>query len=316
MPEAAPTTARRGDLTWLIALSSTLWGTDALLRLPLSTQLPTPLIVVIEHLVCVIVLAPLLPRAFRGFRALRPAQRWAMVGVGAGASAVATTLFTFSFTYGDAIAPLVLQKLQPLIAILLASVMLGERLHQRFLLFVLPALAGAWLLTFPDPLHVTLASAAGALLAVGAAVLWGAGTVLGRFVATDLEPTLVTVLRFAIGLPAAALIALGTGSSWHVAGSDVLPLIGLALIPGLLALLLYYRGLRRTPASRATLAELAFPTTAALVGVFVLNEKFAATQWIGVLLVVASVTALGLHERAAQAPAVVPQRWATTPAAD
>ena len=39
------------------------------------------------------------------------------------------------------------------------------------------------------------------------------------------------------------------------------------LLPGLAAMVLYYLALGRTPASRATLAELAFPLTAALVGV-------------------------------------------------
>lgn len=308
---AAP---RTRDLTWLVALSSALWGSDALLRKPLTTQLPTPLIVVVEHAVCVVILAPFLPRAWRGFRRLRTSQRWAVVGIGAGASALATELFTLAFTRGDAITPLVLQKLQPIIAIGLAALLLGERLHRRYLLFVLPALAGAWLLTFPDPLHVGLASAEAALLAVGAAALWAGGTVLGRYVAADLDPTTVTVLRFAIGLPTAVVVALAAGTSWHIAAGDVPSLIGLALIPGLIALLLYYRGLRRTAAARATLAELAFPTTAALVGVFVLGDRFAPSQWVGVLLVVAAVTALGVHERTAPAPAVVGTRLATTEA--
>ncbi|BCJ35227.1 EamA family transporter [Actinocatenispora thailandica] len=304
--------ARTRDLTWLVALSSALWGTDALLRKPLTTQLPTPLIVVLEHAVCVAILSPLLPRAWRGWRRLTGRQRLAMIGVGAGASALATTLFTLAFTKGDAITPLVLQKLQPLFAIGLAGLLLGERLHRRYLLFVVPALAGAWLLTFPDPLHVGLASAEAALLAVGAAALWAGGTVLGRLVSAELDPTTLTVLRFAIGLPTAVLIALATGTSWRVAPGDWPAVVALALIPGLLALLLYYRGLRRTPASRATLAELAFPATAALVGVFALGDRFAPTQWLGVALVVAAVTALGVHERSAAGPAVVTGRLATS----
>jgi len=304
--------ARTRDLTWLVAFSSALWGTDALLRKPLTTQLPTPLIVVVEHAVCVAILSPLLPRAWRGWRRLDWRQRLAVVGVGAGASAAATTLFTLAFTRGDAITPLVLQKLQPLFAIGLAGLLLGERLHRRYLLFVLPALAGAWLLTFPDPFHVGLASAEGALLAVGAAALWAGGTVLGRFVSADLDPTTVTVLRYAIGLPTAVVIAFATGTRWSVAPGDWPALIALALIPGLFALLLYYRGLRRTPASRATLAELAFPATAALVGVFALGDRFAPTQWLGVALVAAAVTTLGVHERSAAGPAVVPGRLAAS----
>jgi drug/metabolite transporter, DME family len=304
MVGSAQAASRRGDLTWLVVLSSALWGTDALLRMPLTTQLPTPLIVVAEHLVCVVVLAPLLPRAVRGFLRLDARQKVAMVAVGAGASALATNLFTLAFTYGDGVTPLVLQKLQPLIAIGLAGLLLGERLHKRYVVFAVPALVGAWLLTFADPFRVGVNSAQVALLSVGAAVLWAGGTVAGRLVATELDPTTVTVLRYAIGLPSAVAIALAAGTSWRVAAGDVLPLVALALIPGLLALLLYYRGLRRTAASRATLAELAFPTTAALVGVFVLHDSFTATQWLGVGLVVAAVTALGVHERTAPAPAV------------
>jgi len=41
-------------------------------------------------------------------------------------------------------------------------------------------------------------------------------------------------------------------------GSDILGVLLLAIVPGLLALLLYYFGLRGTTASAATLAELAF----------------------------------------------------------
>lgn len=307
MPGTDARSASRGDLTWLVALSSALWGTDALLRMPLTRQLPTPLIVVVEHLVCVLVLSPLLPRAVRSFRRLSLRQRVAMVAVGAGASALATNLFTLALTHGDGITPLVLQKLQPLIAIGLAGLLLGERLQRRYLAFALPALVGAWLLTFADPLHVGVTGLQVALLSVGAAALWAGGTVAGRMVATELDPTTVTVLRFAIGLPAAVVIAVVTGTSWRVSVGDVPSLVALALIPGLLALLLYYRGLRRTAAARATLAELAFPTTAALVGVLVLHDRFTATQWLGVLLVVAAVTALGVHERSAPAPAVAPR---------
>ena len=55
-------------------------------------------------------------------------------------------------------------------------------------------------------------------------------------------------------------------------------MIGIALIPGLLAMWLYYVGLRRTAASRATLAELAYPCTAAVVGVALLDAHLSAAN--------------------------------------
>ena len=48
--------------------------------------------------------------------------------------------------------------------------------------------------------------------------------------------------------------------------SDFVPnLLAIALVPGLLALLLYYRALSKTPASLATLAEMAYPVAATLI---------------------------------------------------
>ncbi|WP_163507283.1 DMT family transporter [Fodinicola acaciae] len=310
---AEPKTGR--DLIWLVALGAALWGTDALLRLPLAESLPATAIVVAEHLIVVVVLLPWMPAAVRAFRSMSAIERWCVVAIGAGSSALATWLFTLAFAGGDPLTPLVLQKLQPLIAILAARLFLGERIRGRFWLFAVPALAGTWLVAFADPLHIQLKGAQAALLAVGAAALWAAGTVLGRRVSVAYAPTTVTSLRYAFGLPASLVIALVVGgpvglsvgfSVGHL-WSDLLGLVGLALIPGLLALSLYYRGLSRTPAARATLAELAFPLTAAVIGVVFLHGQFTVSQWIGAALVVGSVTALGWHERSSAKPAVSPE---------
>ena len=52
------------------------------------------------------------------------------------------------------------------------------------------------LMTFADPLGVSVASAQAALLALGAAALWGAGTVLGRLASAELSFKDLTALRF------------------------------------------------------------------------------------------------------------------------
>ncbi|MBK5228613.1 MAG: EamA family transporter, partial [Actinobacteria bacterium] len=72
-------------------------------------------------------------------------------------------------------------------------------------------------------------------------------------------------------------------------------LVALALVPGLLAVSIYYRGLRQTPASTATLAELSFPLTTVILG-FALppSDPLSASQWIGLAILAVSITALGL----------------------
>ena len=203
--------------------------------------------------------------------------------------------------------PVVVQHLQPLFAIAGAVLLLGERIRSRFLLFAIPAIAGFWLITFPQPFHVTISRVGVALLALGAAVLWAGGTVLGRMVATQLEPVELTTLRFAFGLPTAALIVAVSGDTFWVPDvASSAGVVGLALVPGLLAMVLYYVGLRRTPAARATLAELAYPLVGAVVGIALGTGSgpFVWSQWLGAGIIAAAVTGLSWHEARARVQAI------------
>lgn len=153
-----------------------------------------------EHLIAALVLLPAVPAAIRAFVRCRVGHQVAIALIGIGASAGATAAFTEAFAIslrgGDAVTPLVLQKLQPIVAVALAAWLLGERIRPRFAVYAVPALSGAWLLTFADPFSVHVRVLEAALLAVGAAVLWGAGTVLGRLVGDEVNPRELTVLRY------------------------------------------------------------------------------------------------------------------------
>lgn len=301
--------AVRHDRTWLIAVAASFWGLSALWREPLAKQYPSLAIVFWEHVVLVVLVAPWLVRGIREVLRASVRTKVSVLVIGAGSSALATTMFTAAFRLGDPITPQVLQKLQPVIALVLAAVFLGERLRPTFVWFAVPALAGAWLLSFKDPFAVGVTSLYAAGLALGAAALWAAGTVLGRAASAELAFRHLTALRFGVGLLALAVIAGLTGTPLVVDAGAAGNILVLALVPGLLALLLYYRGLRHTPASRATLAELAFPITAALVGVTLLGGRLDGSQWVGFGVVLASVIGLALHEGRSRTPAVaVPDR--------
>ncbi len=303
---------RARDLTWLVAVGAGLWGSDALFRRSLAQQVSAPTLVFAEHVVLVLVLLPFLPRSLRAFARSDLRSRAAVIAIGAGASALATILFTVAFTissrHGDFVTPVVVQHLQPLFAIAGAVTVLHEQIRTRFAWFAVPAVAGVWLLAFPRPLDVTLSRVGVVLLALAAAVLWAAGTVLGRMVATQLEPIELTTLRFAVGLPAAAVIVVISGSAFWVPDlRSSVAVLQLALIPGLLAMVLYYIGLRRTAASRATLAELAYPLTGAVVGTLLGAGGGGAltfTQWIGAGVIAAAVTGLSWHEARSKVQAI------------
>ena len=294
----------RGDRTWLVAVAASFWGLSALWRSPLAQDYPSLAIVFWEHVIIVLLVSPWVVPAVQRLRRVSARTQAAVLVIGAGSSALATTLFTAAFRLGDPITPQVLQKLQPLIAVLLAAVILGERLRPRFALFLVPGVVGAWLLAFADPLGVTVAGAQAALLAVGAAALWAAGTVLGRLASAELRFRDLTALRFTVGLVTLGLIAGLTRTSVSLPWTLAPTLVLLALVPGLLSLVLYYLALGRTPASRATMAELAFPLTAAFIGVVAFAARPTPTQWLGFVIVLVTVVALAIHEQRAEHPAV------------
>lgn len=294
----------RSDRTWLVAVAASLWGVSSLWRGPLAAEYPALAIVFWEHLVLTVLTLWWLVPAIRRVLQASMRTRLSVLVIGAGSSALATVLFTAAFRLGDPITPQVLQKLQPLIAVALAAWFLGERLRRSYLWFAVPAVVGAWLLAFPNPLGVTLSSGQAALLAFGAAALWAAGTVLGRAASAELRFSDIAALRFGIGFVTLALAAWVTSTPLALSVDAAFNIMILALLPGLLALAMYYRGLARTPASRATLAELAFPLTAAIVGVAALGARPTASQWCGFVVVLTSVIALALHEQGSSRPAV------------
>lgn len=279
-----------GPLT--VAFAAALWGTDALFRLPLSGSHAAATIVFLEHVVLVLCVLPLLPAAYRAAAGSGPLVWLALLGIGVGASAVATVLFTQAFAYGDPVTPLLLQKLQPLFAVAAAWLLLGERPRKAYGPLLAGGVVGAYLLAFPEPLSVTPGRLVPALLAVGAAGLWAMGTVLGRYVSRSLAPRDVLAARVAVGLPASGVLVALTGASATVPLGEMPAVIGLALVPGLLALAVYYHGLQRTPAMVATLAELAFPLTAAVIGRFVFGTVLTPTQWGGLALLVVTILLL------------------------
>jgi len=281
-----------------IAVAAGLWGTDALLRRPLAHSTQAATIVFGEYLILVLLTLPLIPAALVAVR--RAGRRYvaAAVVIGVGASAIATILFTQAFVEGDPVTPVVLQKVQPLVAVVGAWFILGERPRKGFAWFLVAGLAGIWLIALPSPFDIHVGAAMPAVYALGAAVLWALGTVLGRLLATRLWFGHVTALRFAFGLPASAFAVLVVGAPFTTSASDFAWIAALAVVTGLVALSLYYYGLQRTPAVIATLAELTFPVTAAAVGYFAFDATLDGSQWLGLALtttVVALLPVTGLR---------------------
>src|SRR5437870_5595740 len=265
----------------LISFAAAMWGLDGLIRKPLAESTSAYTIVFGEHVVLVALTVTLLVPAFRALWAAGPRYTAAGVMVGAGASAIATILFTKALFHGDFITVVVLQKAQPLVAVIGAWLVLGEQPRRGFAWFLLPALAGIWLIALPHPLDPHAHGLVPIAETLGAAVLWGLGTVFGRFLGRRLAFEHVSTVRFAFGLVASACALPIIGAKAYSGVHDSLWIALLAVVTGLVALGLYYYGLQRTPAMIAALGELAFPIVAVLIGIYVFGNSLTWTQWLG-----------------------------------
>src|SRR5438132_12219445 len=281
----------------LVSVAATMWGLDGLIRKPLSSSTTAYTIVFGEHVVLVALTLPLLVPALRALYRAGPAYFAAGVAIGAGASAIATILFTQALFHGDFITVVVLQKSQPLIAMIGAWLVLREQPRRGFAWFLLPALAGIWLIALPHPLDPHAHGLIPIAETLGAAGLWGLGTVFGRLLGRRLAFEHVTTVRFAFGLVASACALPIAGAAAFSSVHDSFWIAVLALVTGLLALGLYYYGLQRTPALLAALGELAFPVTASLVGIYVFDSSLRWTQWVGVGATVFVISLLPARRR-------------------
>ncbi|HVP74478.1 MAG TPA: DMT family transporter [Gaiellaceae bacterium] len=291
----------------LVSVAAAMWGLDGLIRKPLASSTSATTIVFGEHVVLVAIALPLLVPALLALWRAGPRYVAAGVAVGAGASAVATILFTEALFHGDFITVLVLQKSQPLVAVVGAWLVLGEEPRPRFAWFLVPALAGIWLIALQHPLAPHAKGLVPIVETLAAAALWGLGTVFGRYLSRRLAFEHVTTVRFAFGLVASAAALPILGAAAFSSAHDSVWIAVLALVTGAAALGLYYYGLQRTPAILAALGELAFPVTAALVGIYVFHDNLRWTQWLGVAITVAVVSLLPVRRREiVRVPAPVP----------
>src|SRR5262245_17452327 len=286
---------RRGSGVLWIACGAALWGTDTVLRRPLTTVLSPIQIVFYEHLILSIVVLPIIVRERAYLRKIRPGLWLALCAIAWIGSALATILFTAAIRSGSPTTAVLLQKIQPLFAIVLARTLLGERWPKAFPLLALIAISGAYLVAFGNGDLLSPAKSlqlSSALLAIGAAAGWAFATIWGRMATSEIPFELVTALRFMLALPALLGAVLLQQQSGTPSSVQLAALVWIALIPGFAGMMLYYRGLRQTPAAQASIGELAFPATAVLLNWLVLSVPATFIQFAGFAIIWVSISRL------------------------
>lgn len=285
----------------LIVLAAILWGLDGILRRSLFS-LPPITIVFYEHLIGALIIAPFFFRKWRGEK-LSQKEWTAIIFVSLLSGVFGTLWFTTALAKVNFIpfsVVFLLQKLQPIFAIAAGALLLKERITPRYFLWAAVALIAAYFVTFKNGI-VNFGEGNGALIAalfaLGAAFAWGSSTAFSRYTLLNHSNTVITGLRFFITVPLAFLFVIGMGATptlSALSSSQVLRLLAIALSTGMVALWIYYRGLKSTQVKISTILELVFPLTAVLIDIFLYHTVLAPSQYLAAIVLMFAVYRVSL----------------------
>lgn len=275
----------------LIFIAAILWGLDGILRRSLY-GLPPITIVFFEHLIGLIIIAPFLWKAWAAEKLEK--KEWYALGIVALLSGVLGTLFFTTALLKVNFIPFsvvfLIQKLQPIFAVAMAAIVLREAVSKQYVMWAALALLAGYFVTFPMGV-VSFAEGGAhviaALFAFLAAVAWGSSTALSRYTLLNHSNTFITGVRFLLTVPIALVFvfALGaTSSLTAVTTTQFLTLAGIAISTGMLALWIYYRGLRTTPVRVSAIVELAFPMTAVFIDYVLYSVTLHWSQYLAAII--------------------------------
>jgi drug/metabolite transporter (DMT)-like permease len=286
-----------------IVIGASLWGVDGIVLRPSLVNLPVVLVVFIESIIVAIILTPMFIKRYSSLKALGRNDWLAFIGVALFGGAIGTMAITkalFYVNYVNLSIVILIQKLQPVFAIIFALLMLREKPAKTFYLWASFAIIGAYFLTFglslPE-IDTGDKTAIAALFALVAALCFAASTVLSKRALRNIDYQMGTYLRFSLTAIIMLFIVLSMGqldSVSNISFHQLLVFLIIAFSSGGAAIFLYYYGLKEISASVATICELAFPLTAVILEYLLRGNILSWSQWVGALLLIVSIARVSL----------------------
>lgn len=278
----------------LIIAATVCWAIDTLFRYPLLfSGYATWHIVWMEHLLLVLIMVPWMWS--KGLKAaLKDRSNWfPFFVIGGLGSALGTLAFTQAFSLINPTVVILLQKLQPLIAITLAWYLLKEPITREFLAGAALCVLGSLLLIYQDIFALLDTQSSelalggkGILLALVAVVCWGASTVFGKKLSLNkVDSGALVSGRFLFGFVAMMpWLFIFPADILKTDGNMLQSIAIMVLLSGVLGMSLYYQGLKRVPSRIGALAEMFFPIAAISVNWIFLDATLTVVQLAGAAL--------------------------------
>lgn len=293
--------------TIAISFSAILWGFDGVVLTPRLHNLDVSWVVFVLHMLPFLIMNLFL---FREYSNLRTFTRQdylmlfliAVFGGALGTISIVKALFLVNFQHLSVV--VLLQKLQPIFAILLASILLKEKIGKHFLAWASLAIVASYFLTFGTTIPKFDSDAntmMAALYAVIAAFSFGSSTVLSKKLLQNQNFITATFFRYGFTSMLLLVYVLITGSYqefYVTTQTNWIFFVIIGITTGSGAIFIYYYGLRRVKAIVATISELLFPISAILFDYLFNDSLLSPVQLVSALVMVLSIIKLSNLKKA------------------
>ncbi len=285
--------AAKGSMA--IGFAAILWGFDGVVLTPRLQGLDVGYVVFMLHLIPFAIMNIFF---FKEYKQLKNFIRQdyisifvvSLLGGAIGTIAIVKALFLVNFQ--DLSVVVLLQKLQPIFAILLAAILLKEKLNKNFTFWASIAVIASYFLTFG--MHLPNLSqdkntVYAALLAVLAAFSFGSSTVFSKRVLLNHNFVTATFFRYGFTKIIMLFYVVFFGKYSQILLTDArhwMFFIIIGLTTGSGAIFVYYFGLRRVKAMVATISELLFPVSAIFFDYVVNGSLLSPVQFVSAAIMV------------------------------
>ena len=273
-----------------VAVAAALWGLSGVIFIPHLSNLPTSFVVFLMHFLPFIFLTIFFYKQYKYVKIFTKIDWFILIlislsGAILGTIAIVKALFLVNFHHLSVV--VLLQKLQPIFAILLAHLILKERISRHFVLLTIIILCGGYFLTFglnTPAMGKNTATIYACLLALFAAFCFGSATVFGKCITNKYTSVTITFYRYIITTFILGIYLLISGNFnlfQQITPMNWLILIIIIFTSGLLSIYLYYIGLRNIKAGIAAFCELSMPIAAVTLDYFVNHSYLTPIQLTG-----------------------------------
>lgn len=293
---------------FLIVIAAVMWGLDGVLLTPSYFSkfhfYDVNFIVFIAHAIPAVILSLLF---FGQYRELKNFTKndyiffilIALFGGGIGTLSIVKALQLSEFSKFSIV--ILIQKTQPVFAVLLAFLLLKERPSKRFYIIGLVSLISIYILTFEfkSPALLPKNNVLAAMYSLLAAFSFGSATVFGKKVVHKFSFLTSTFFRFFFTTVIMLFFVIFSENAEkslmaYTSNADLMGLSLFIAVFGLIAILIYYNGLKSVTASVSTFCELAFPLTSVITEAVVLKRFLSPVQLFSAIVLVTSILYLNL----------------------